>query len=78
MKSNDYIDPALYEENHFDKIHRRQKKTCEGELWYRGHKINGLIENLGNELGFEKIAYLLIMGVLPDDNELAEFKKVLG
>lgn len=27
------------------------KKTCEGELWYRGYKINVLIENLGNELG---------------------------
>ena len=55
-----------------------KKQPCDGELWYRGHRINGLIEDLGDELGFEKIAYLLIMGVLPDDKELAEFKTVLG
>ena len=55
-----------------------KKQPCDGELWYRGHRINELIEDLGDELGFEKIAYLLIMGVLPDNNELAEFKTVLG
>ncbi len=46
-----------------------------GELWYRGHEITKLVESLGNELGFEKIAYLLIMGVMPNDDELVEFKK---
>ena len=55
-----------------------KKQPCDGELWYRGHRINELIEDLGDELGFEKIAYLLIIGVLPDDKELAEFKTVLG
>ena len=55
-----------------------QNVPCDGELWYRGYKINGLVQNLGNELGFEKIAYLLIFGVLPNDDELAEFKNVLG
>lgn len=53
-------------------------QPCGGELWYRGHRINELIENLGDELGFEKIAYLLIMGELPNGSELAEFKAVLG
>lgn len=55
-----------------------RKQPCSGELWYRGYRINELIENLGDELGFEKIAYLLIMGEFPDDSELAEFKDVLG
>ena len=32
-----------------------KKQPCDGELWYRGHRINGLIEDLGDELGFEKI-----------------------
>ena len=47
-------------------------------MWYRGHEITKLIESLGDELGFEKIAYLLIMGVMPNDDELVEFKKILG
>ena len=37
-----------------------------------------MINGLGDDLGFEKITYLLIMGVMPNDDELAEFKKVLG
>ena len=55
-----------------------KKKPCDGELWYRSHEINDLFNELGDELGFEKIAYLLIMGVMPTDDELAEFKTVLG
>ena len=55
-----------------------RKQACGGELWYRGYRINELIENLGDELGFEKIAYLLLMGEIPSDSELAEFKTVLG
>ena len=55
-----------------------KKKPCDGELWYRGHEINELVNALGDNLGFEKIAYLLIMGVMPNDDELAEFKSVLG
>ena len=54
------------------------KTPCKGELWYRGYEITKLVESLGDELGFEKIAYLLIMSVMLDENELAEFKKVLG
>lgn len=55
-----------------------RKQACGGELWYRGYRINELIENLGDELGFEKIAYLLLMGEIPSDSDLAEFKTVLG
>lgn len=53
-------------------------EPCRGELWYRDHEINELINGLGDNLGFEKIAYLLIMGVLPDEKELDMFKNVLG
>ncbi|MBR1807466.1 MAG: citrate synthase [Selenomonadaceae bacterium] len=55
-----------------------KKKPCDGELWYRSHEINELVNGLGDNLGFEKIAYLLIMGVMPNDDELAEFKTILG
>ena len=55
-----------------------QRVPCEGELWYRGYRINTLIENMGEAFGFEKTAYLLLFGDLPNDDELEEFIDVLG
>ena len=44
------------------KIENRQKIPCDGELWYRGYRVEELIRGLGEEeFGFEKIAYLLLM-----------------
>lgn len=54
------------------------KKPCTSELWYRGHEITKLVKSLGDELGLKKIAYLLIMGIMPKDDELVDFKKILG
>ncbi len=55
-----------------------EKVQCDGELWYRGYRVQDLINNLGeDEFGFEKIAYLLLLGELPDKSELKEFKKYL-
>ncbi|MBR3812156.1 MAG: citrate/2-methylcitrate synthase [Agathobacter sp.] len=55
------------------------KTPCDGELWYRGHQVNNLIDALGEkEFGFEKTAYLLLFGNLPTEEELAEFSKVIG
>lgn len=52
---------------------------CDGQLWYRGYRINTLIKELGeNEYGFEKTAYLLLFGEKPDEAELEEFKRILG
>lgn len=56
-----------------------EKVSCDGQLWYRGYRVEDLIENLGpEELGFEKIAYLLLMGELPDEKEEKEFKEYVG
>ncbi len=56
-----------------------EKVPCPGELWYRGYNVKSLIGNLGpTEFGFEKISYLLLMGELPDDKALADFKTVLA
>ena len=51
----------------------------EGELYYRGIDIRDLVRGftLENRFGFEEIAYLLIMGRLPDRNELQEFTQLL-
>lgn len=55
-----------------------ERKPCDGELWYRGYKVNSLIEEMGDGFGFEKTAYLLLFGRKPDDAELHDFIKVLG
>ena len=60
------------------KIIDGEKVQCDGELWYRGYHIQNLINGLGDELGFEKIAYLLLMGELPTPEQEAEFKELLG
>ncbi len=55
-----------------------EKVQCDGELWYRGYRVQDLINNLDeNEFGFEKIAYLLLLGEMPDKDELKEFKKYI-
>lgn len=55
-----------------------EKVQCDGELWYRGYKVQDLINSLGdNEFGFEKIAYLLLLGEIPNKDELNEFKKYI-
>ena len=56
-----------------------KRVPCEGELWYRGYRIEELIAGLGNdEYGYEKSAYLLLMGSLPSKEELEEFRQVIG
>lgn len=61
------------------KIAEGQKIPCDGELWYRGYRVEKLIDDLGEkELGFEKIAYLLLMGELPSIEEKNAFSQILG
>lgn len=55
-----------------------QKQPCDGQLWYRGYRVEELIDSLGSEMGFEKIAYLLLMGQLPTPQEQADFSKLIG
>lgn len=61
------------------KIINGKKTPCEGELWYRGYRVENLINDLKpDEMGFEKIAYLLLMGEMPNQNSLEDFKKLMG
>ncbi len=54
------------------------KKPCEGELWYRGYRVESLINGLKpEEFGFEKTAYLLLFGEIPAAAELEEFTTML-
>ena len=61
------------------KIVDGKKVSCDGELWYRGYRVEQLISALGEEeMGFEKIAYLLLMGELPDKEQEKQFRNFIG
>ena len=61
------------------KIVDGKKVPCDGQLWYRGYRVEDLIGSLGEtELGYEKVAYLLLMGQLPDSAAAEEFRTLLG
>lgn len=61
------------------KIIDGKKVPCDGELWYRGFRVESLIQELGaEEMGFEKIAYLLLMGELPSKEEEEKFFQIIG
>jgi len=51
-----------------------------GRLIYRGMEINDLVKGFLSDKrsGFEETAYLLLMGELPTENELNDFKEIIG
>lgn len=55
-----------------------EQVPCDGQLWYRGYRVETLIDELGDKPGFERIAYLLLMGELPDPQEQAAFEAIVG
>lgn len=60
-------------------IQNGQKVPCDGQLWYRGYQVEELIRGLKeDELGFEKIAYLLLMGQMPSESEYKQFFELIG
>ena len=54
--------------------------TIPGELFYRGYKIESLVEGFvkDNRFGFEEVTYLLLFGQLPTAEELKEFREVIA
>ena len=51
----------------------------DGELWYRGYKVNSLIDEIKpGEFGFDRIAYLLLFGKKPTEREYAEFSRIIA
>lgn len=47
---------------------------CDGQLWYRGYRIEDLIRKyIRSDFGYENLAYLLLFGDLPDKEESEEF-----
>ena len=61
------------------KIVDGKKTPCDGELYYRGYSVQSIINSLReNEFGFEKTAYLLLFGDLPNAEELKEFTELVA
>ena len=51
---------------------------CDGQLWYRGYRIEELIDMYrGTAFGYENLAYLLLFGDLADDAQSKEFINTL-
>ena len=60
------------------KLENGVKVPMEGELWYRGYRIQHLVDDVRKEgFGFEKIAYLLLFGEMPTKAQQAEFSEIL-
>ena len=54
------------------------KTPCDGKLWYRGYNVYDLIRGLRDKrYGFEEVAYLLLLGDLPNEQQLHEFSDCL-
>ena len=53
---------------------------CEGELYYRGIRIQDLVQGFirDGRKGYEEVAYLLLFGELPDAKSLGDFKALLA
>ena len=57
-----------------------EKTPMEGRLIYRGYDINQLISGFTREkrFGFEEVAYLLLFGDLPTQEQYMAFRQLLG
>ncbi|MDD4370013.1 MAG: citrate/2-methylcitrate synthase [Anaerostipes sp.] len=53
---------------------------CDGKLVYRGYDIYDLIKGIrkNRKFGFEEVAYLLLFGNLPTQNQLEDFQIIMN
>lgn len=57
-----------------------ERIPCDGELFYRGYDVKGLVNGFKTDgrFGFEEATYLLLFGNLPNKQELESFNELLG
>lgn len=62
------------------KIVDGKEVPCEGKLYYRGIDIEKIVGGFIQEhrFGFEEVTYLLLFGALPNEQQLADFSKLLA
>lgn len=56
------------------------KQPIEGELIYRGYNVRDLVKGVMSDsrYGYEEIVYLLLLGMLPNERELASFSRLIA
>lgn len=60
------------------KMENGQKVPCDGKLWYRGYDCIELVNGFRSKhFGFEEIAYLLLFGNLPTEEQMKQFNDLL-
>ena len=61
-------------------ISEAEKVAVDGKLYYRGYDVEKIIDYYANEkrYGYEECSYLLLMGKLPCETELAQFDEILN
>ena len=61
-------------------IDDQERVPAEGLLLYRGYDLREVVLGFQRDrrFGFEEVAYLLLFGVLPTEEELASFRGLLG
>jgi citrate synthase len=55
-------------------------KAIPGKLFYRGYDVEDIVHDLikDKRFGFEEVAFLMLSGKLPDQDELANFRKLIN
>ncbi|MBO5449617.1 MAG: citrate/2-methylcitrate synthase [Ruminococcus sp.] len=61
-------------------VNEGEKSPIKGQLIYRGYNIDDLVSNVvkENRFGFEEVVYLLLMGDLPNKEELSAFREIIA
>lgn len=61
-------------------LNEGERDPIDGQLVYRGYDIHDIVEdcNKTNRFGYEETAYLLLLGKLPNKQELKAFKNMLS
>ena len=61
-------------------ISEAEKVAVDGKLYYRGYDVEKIIDYYANakRYGYEECSYLLLMGKLPTETELAQFDEILN
>ncbi len=56
-----------------------KRVPCPGKLYFRGYEINDLVNGFmeDDRFGFEEVAYLLLFGELPTEEQLEKFNEVM-
>lgn len=63
----------------YERTDKGKLKPIPGKLFYRGYDLEDLVHSVMAEkrFGFEEVAYLLLSGKLPDNDELIKFRELL-